>query len=275
MNDADVKGFIVLKDFTQGIRLLSTQQKGLLMEALIADMMGEDLPVMDPVTEAIFMMMIPSVHAAQKRFQKKQQTARENGAAGGRPKKEHEPDQSNKTEQETDYFLNNSKTYSVSEKPNQNQKTYSVSENQNRIEENRIEENIINTPFPPHEGGGVGFSSSLPDSDPEQQETPPCRNQYTQDFVEFWEAYPRKVGKDAAYRAWKKVKRERRLPGMQVLLDAIDSARNSEAWQKDGGQYIPYPATWLNQGRWQDELAPNEEPFVIPDWAKEACRGAV
>ena len=30
----------------------------------------------------------------------------------------------------------------------------------------------------------------------------------------------------------------------------------SAQWQRDNGQYIPHPATWLNQGRWDDELTP-------------------
>ena len=134
----NVKGFIVLREFSTGIGLLSTMQKGRLMEALLADMESEPIPELDPVTNVVFHMMLPSVHAAQNAFSKKQDTARENGAKGGRPKK---------TETEDIDSSKNPKTNLVSEKPDENPKTNLVSENLNRIDGNRIEENFnITTP---------------------------------------------------------------------------------------------------------------------------------
>jgi hypothetical protein len=38
------------------------------------------------------------------------------------------------------------------------------------------------------------------------------------------------------------------------MLSAIAKQKNTDQWKKDNGQYIPAPATWLNQGRWQDEI---------------------
>ena len=61
----NVKGFIVLRDFAAGIGLLSTLQKGQLMEALFVDMEGEPLLELNPVTNVVLHMMLPSVHAAQ------------------------------------------------------------------------------------------------------------------------------------------------------------------------------------------------------------------
>lgn len=77
------------------------------------------------------------------------------------------------------------------------------------------------------------------------------KNKYTDRFAEFWDAYPRKVGKDAARRIY-----EKRRPDEEIhaqMLAAIESQRRSPAWVKDGGQFIPHPSTWLSQGRWQDE----------------------
>lgn len=67
-------------------------------------------------------------------------------------------------------------------------------------------------------------------------------------FDVFWTAYPRKVGKDAAKKAWTQKK-----PPLQTVLDALAWQSVSDAWTKDGGSYIPHPATYLRQGRWQDE----------------------
>ena len=30
--------------------------------------------------------------------------------------------------------------------------------------------------------------------------------------------------------------------------------KQTEQWKKDNGKYVPYPATWLNQERWTDEI---------------------
>jgi uncharacterized protein YdaU (DUF1376 family) len=71
-------------------------------------------------------------------------------------------------------------------------------------------------------------------------------------FDVFWEKYPKKVGKDAALKAFQKRKPDQAM--LHTMLDAVHFQRSSDAWQRDGGQYIPNPATWLNQGRWQDEV---------------------
>lgn len=41
---------------------------------------------------------------------------------------------------------------------------------------------------------------------------------------------------------------------LDQMLKAIETQRRSDDWAKDNGQFIPYPATWLNDGRWMDEI---------------------
>ena len=72
-------------------------------------------------------------------------------------------------------------------------------------------------------------------------------------FERFWSVYPRKVGKQSAKRAFEKVK----VP-LETLVTAIERQKCSDQWTRDNGQYIPHPTTWLNQGRWDDELPKNE-----------------
>lgn len=70
-------------------------------------------------------------------------------------------------------------------------------------------------------------------------------------FAEFWKAYPRRVGKDAAWKAWQKRKPDAAL--MDKIRQALDWQRVQDNWLRDGGRFIPHPATWLNQARWEDE----------------------
>lgn len=73
-------------------------------------------------------------------------------------------------------------------------------------------------------------------------------------FDDFWRQYPRKVGKDDARKAFAKRKPTDAL--LADMLAALAWQRESSDWLKDGGQYIPHPATWLNRGSWQDERPP-------------------
>ncbi len=76
---------------------------------------------------------------------------------------------------------------------------------------------------------------------------------YSASFLEFWNAYPKREGKGAASQSWNRVKAR---PKIDVLLAALTRAKSSEQWQKNNGQFIPQPATWLNQRRWEDEGTP-------------------
>ena len=70
-------------------------------------------------------------------------------------------------------------------------------------------------------------------------------------FDEFWTAYPKKKAKEDARKAWAKIKPDEALG--KAILQAVESAKRSTDWTKDKGKYIPYPATYLNGKRWEDE----------------------
>lgn len=87
-------------------------------------------------------------------------------------------------------------------------------------------------------------------------------------FDVFWDAYPNKVGKEAAKKSFSKVKVE-----LSVLLEALDKQKRSERWTKENGQYIPNPTTWLNQGRWEDELPERRGANARSDSAENQWSG--
>jgi len=76
--------------------------------------------------------------------------------------------------------------------------------------------------------------------------------EYIRSFDTFWEVYPRKVAKANARKAWDKLKPDDEL--LDKILIALEKQKKSKAWTRDGGQYIPHPATWLNGHRWEDEI---------------------
>lgn len=70
-------------------------------------------------------------------------------------------------------------------------------------------------------------------------------------FDLFWLNYPNKKGKTAALKAWKKIKKPTEV--IEKIKKVLPEQIESESWTKNNGQFIPMPATYLNQGRWDDE----------------------
>lgn len=88
----------------------------------------------------------------------------------------------------------------------------------------------------------------------------------SEDFEVFWEKYPRKESKAQAKKAFAKVN-----VSMDELLQALETQKRGDQWRRDGGQYIPYASTWLNQRRWEDEMPAQAEEVTEPvaDWTRE------
>lgn len=68
-------------------------------------------------------------------------------------------------------------------------------------------------------------------------------------FDVFWGIYPKRVGKSSALKAWKRANK----PSLDAIIAKINALKASTQWTKDGGQFIPHPATWINRGGWDDE----------------------
>jgi hypothetical protein len=70
------------------------------------------------------------------------------------------------------------------------------------------------------------------------------------EFDAFWQVFPKRKGKADAEKAWKAIHQR---PDLNVILAAVDQQAKADDWTKNGGQFIPYPATWLRSRRWEDE----------------------
>lgn len=113
-----------------------------------------------------------------------------------------------------------------------------VDRRQSRVEKSRV---YINTPPTPSEEGDERTQN-------EHEREPTLLEKR---FTEFWDAYPRKVAKQRALLAWKKIKPDAELH--ERIMLAVCAQKKSAQWQREHGQYIPHPATWLNGGQWDDE----------------------
>ena len=104
--------------------------------------------------------------------------------------------------------------------------------------------------------GGSERTRSLPSEEEEEEETETKSEAKSNPntsrasaFDAFWAAYPKKTGKEAAKKSFARAKAD-----IGTMLSALEVQKQSEQWTKNNGQFIPNPTTWLNQGRWEDEL---------------------
>lgn len=105
---------------------------------------------------------------------------------------------------------------------------------------------LVPTPLKPPKGGGV----------------------YTEEFLKFWEAYPHKVGKDAAWKAWKKRKDR---PIINAILASVEIYTRTKPAEREWCN----PSTWINQGRWNDapaSLVVDNDPVVDQETSRWVVR---
>lgn len=92
------------------------------------------------------------------------------------------------------------------------------------------------------------------------------------EFDQWWAEYPKKKTKKKARELYVKLYTAGKLPDLLTHIQLIRSWKKSQEWKKDGGQFIPYPTTWLNGERWEDELQEEvqrveiDKQSEVPDW---------
>ncbi len=94
-------------------------------------------------------------------------------------------------------------------------------------------------------------------------------------FDVFWKSYPKKIGKGYAYKIWQKIKPDEDL--LKKMIEKLNIFKTTEQWQKNGGQFIPHPSTWLNRQGWDDEISKQipvgvNTPKGDPGWIEEALK---
>jgi uncharacterized protein YdaU (DUF1376 family) len=85
----------------------------------------------------------------------------------------------------------------------------------------------------------------------------PIKKAYAQNaiaFDAFWQAYPKKKDRKKAEQAWLKLKLSEEQAN--EILKKLAKQLAQPSWLKEDGQFIPYPTTYLNGRRWEDELEP-------------------
>jgi chorismate mutase len=105
------------------------------------------------------------------------------------------------------------------------------------------------------EGNGESVTKTVPREEKRREEvkTPKAPKGADVRFEKFWAAYPKKDAKAPARKAFTKLNPDDAL--LDRMLQALSWQSKREQWVKDGGKFIPLPASWLNAARWEDARA--------------------
>ncbi|MGN1301805.1 MAG: hypothetical protein ACI4U9_04725 [Clostridia bacterium] len=141
-------------------------------------------------------------------------------------------------------------------------RAYSESRSNNRKKKTTYKEDIKNicNSYEKHMGNeNINENVNINENDIESKENINILELWEMQFNQFYEKYPRKVKKQDVKKWFQKNKPSNEL--FSSMLNSLEQFRASKDWQKDGGQFIPYPSTWLNQKRWEDEDIVNIKPM--------------
>lgn len=83
-----------------------------------------------------------------------------------------------------------------------------------------------------------------------------------QKFAEFWEKYPRKIARRYAQKCWERLSNEEKEAALMAL------PRHIAYWRTREPEFVPHASSWLNQGRWEDELEGIPHPCRWPGCSK-------
>lgn len=210
---SDNKSFVIYKDWEEYVDALgSDEEAGKLFKALFAFAKRAEEAEFVGALKMAFIVMRNSIERDGIKWENTCSARSEAGKKGGRPLKE------------SDFSENQKKPNAFFKKQTKAKKA----DKETGTEKDTEKEKDINTPPTPSKGNGTADNG----------------------FEKFWQAYPKKLAKQEALKAWKKLKPNAEL--LRDVLNALEKWKNSAQWQENNGKYIPYPATWLNGRRWED-----------------------
>ena len=244
--------FVFYESFRDASRNLDDATRLALYEAIMDySLYGAEPDEDNPVAAAMFKLVRPVLDTNAKR--------RENGRNGGRPSRTDNQDspkpepENGKAESEAEAKENPVET---EDKPVENKSETKPEPNHNqevtKPEPDKIYDVDVdgdkdvdvdiysNTHTSPRRGSGRKKSADM------------------DGFALFWQEYPRKAAKAAALKAWKKLKPSPEL--VERIIAHVRDHKRSPDWLKDGGQFVPHPATFLNGQRWEDDIPPDTGP---------------
>lgn len=239
------ESFVMHTENMEDWEALTIEQRGILITAILCYQTGNELPEMDRETAATFRPIRRRLDADNDKYNTvvKQRTEAGKRSAGARKAEaekaataEREATKANEGQREP---TKGNESQRKSTKANESQREATKANESQR-------EATKSTVF-------VSVSDTVSDTVSDKAKPKTNARADEERFDAFWSAYPKKVGRGDARRAWNKAHVTHEI--FAKIMNTLQRATQSDQWKRDGGKYIPNPATWLNQERWNDDVS--------------------
>lgn len=224
--------FVFYDSFYEAISKLPDADQLAVYNALCQYALYDIEPECDGVVAAMFMLMRPQIDA-NKRRRENGKLGASSGNKGGRPSKKADEI----PEAENDNAANKETNPKITPNKPQDNPTQTPNVNANA----NVNVNVNDIPPISPKGDDAATNTK-----PQKRKQEPAEG-----FDEFWAAYPKREAKVTAVARWNSL-RPNEATRRAILAD-LERRRRSPDWLKENGKYIPLPATYLNQRRWEDE----------------------
>ena len=237
------KSFLIYADWEQNCMRLSDEQRGKLFAAVMAyGIRGEDLSdELDDVTAMCFSFMKSQIKRDAEKYEAVAAKNAENGKKGGRPKKSGRGEENKK-----------------SEKPGESEKSEGFFEKPKKADNDNDKDK---------DNDNDNDNDNDTDNDNEKE---PQKNSGGGRFEEFWREYPKKQNVVRARKAFEFLAPDG--DTFEKIMQSVRHFKKSENWQKEGGRYIPSPANFLLDRRFEDvpesEIEEHEPCYDLDEYLK-------
>ena len=233
--------------------LLDLEDDGLarIVRSILCECLDREQPELKGAEKALYKTVLGQV----RRDRELSATRKESGTRGGKAKATENQTETNSSQIQTNDEQNQANDKQIQANGEQIQanveqiqakdKQNQANESTNTITNTNTNTNTFtNTLLPAADAAeGGGFEKA-----PKNSST----SAYEESFERFWSCYPRKTAKQSALKAWLKLKPDEAL--VNEILSSLEKFKKTEQWLRDDRRYIPYPATWLGDRRWEDEV---------------------
>lgn len=248
----DKNSFLLHKNHKEIFESLPKEQAADLLLAIFDYEETHTEPELDGVLKLVFIPIRQWLDEKRESYKATCKKNAENGKKGGRPKKQTDNKETPKTQ----------KTQRLSDEPKKAEYEYDYDSDYDSD----------------YEGTSVPNSAREDEPKKPKDQKQGKELKYPDNFIKFWDMYPRKVNKQNAFKAWKKLKVNDVM--FAKIINGLKRANDSPEWVKNIKEqtleFIPHASTWLNGRRWEDEIDPEGGPKKTESkyakaWGAKTC----
>ena len=250
--------FVLYTEYRDHIKLLSNEEKGVLLSAILDYAAGEQ-PQIDGMALMAFSFIRAQMDRDASAYEEKMAIRQAAGKRGGRPKKDPSEDEETGKAKKANGFLEKAKKANGFLEKQKKPVYVDVNDNVDVYVDVNVDDNVDDNVLNTHNNNvreceNNDFEERDTKKDDVRrsansvyQSTTPTQNQEL--FEAFWNAYPLQIDRNEAVLAWNRLNIDRVM--CDEIMKGLSDAIQSREWTANEGRFIPYPSNFLSKQLWK------------------------